>query len=63
MPSQSKFEGIDFSQIPVERLTPDILNLGQGFRCARGEFVTYWRQGRIQREINARISQYDSCPL
>jgi hypothetical protein len=40
MPSQSKFEGIDFSQIPVERLTPDILNLGQGFRCLRGEFVT-----------------------
>jgi hypothetical protein len=22
-----------------------------------GEFVTYWRKGRIQREINARISQ------
>jgi GNAT superfamily N-acetyltransferase len=55
MPSQSKFEGIDFSQIPVERLTPDILNLGQGFRCLRGEFVTYWKQGRIKREADAHI--------
>jgi hypothetical protein len=40
MPSQSKFEGINFSQLPIERLTPELLNLGQGFRCARGEFVT-----------------------
>jgi GNAT superfamily N-acetyltransferase len=55
MPSQSKFEGIDFSQIPVERLTPDILNLGQGFRCLRGEFVTYWKQGRIKREADSYI--------
>ncbi len=55
MPSQSKFEGIDFSQLPVERLTPEILNLGQGFRCLRGEFVTYWKQGRIKREADAYI--------
>jgi GNAT superfamily N-acetyltransferase len=57
MPPSSKFADIDFSQMPVERVTPDLSGLGQGFRCARGEFVTYWRQGRIQREINARISQ------
>jgi hypothetical protein len=55
MPSPSKFEGIDFAQIPVERITPDILKLGQGFRCLRGEFVTYWKQGRIQREADAHI--------
>jgi GNAT superfamily N-acetyltransferase len=57
MPPSSKFADINFSQMPVERVTPDLSGLGQGFRCARGEFVTYWRQGRIQREINARISQ------
>jgi GNAT superfamily N-acetyltransferase len=57
MPPSSKFADINFSKIPVERITPDLSGLGQGFRCSRGEFVTYWRQGRIQREINARISQ------
>jgi GNAT superfamily N-acetyltransferase len=57
MPPSSKFANIDFSEMPVERVTPDLSGLGQGFRCSRGEFVTYWRQGRIQREINARISQ------
>jgi GNAT superfamily N-acetyltransferase len=57
MPPSSKFADIDFSKMPVERVTPDLSGLGQGFRCSRGEFVTYWRQGRIQREINARISQ------
>jgi GNAT superfamily N-acetyltransferase len=57
MPPSSKFANIDFSKMPVERVTPDLSGLGQGFRCSRGEFVTYWRQGRIQREINARISQ------
>ncbi|MBW4523272.1 MAG: GNAT family N-acetyltransferase [Scytolyngbya sp. HA4215-MV1] len=57
MPPSSKFVGIDFSEVPVERVTPELAGLGQGFRCLRGEFVTYWRQGRIQREINARISQ------
>lgn len=57
MPPSSKFTDVDFSAIPVERVTPALAELGQGFRCARGEFVTYWRKGRIQREINARISQ------
>lgn len=56
MTSQSKFEGIDFSQLPIESLTPELLNLGQGFRCIRGEFVTYWKQGRISREADAKLS-------
>jgi GNAT superfamily N-acetyltransferase len=55
MPSQSKFEGIDFSQLPVEPVTSELLSLGQGFRCVRGEFVTYWKQGRIQRESEANV--------
>ena len=57
MPPSSKFAGVDFSDLAVEHLTPDVTISGQGFRCLRGEFVTYWRQGRIQREIDAHISQ------
>jgi GNAT superfamily N-acetyltransferase len=57
MPQSSKFAGVDFGEVAVERVTTELPELGQGFRCSRGEFVTYWRQGRIQREINARISQ------
>jgi GNAT superfamily N-acetyltransferase len=57
MPQSSKFAGVDFAEVEVEQLTPDLSGLGQGFRCARGEFVTYWKQGRIQREVDARISQ------
>ena len=58
MPPSNKFVGVDFSEIPVEHLTPDVTISGQGFRCGRGEFVTYWRQGRIQREIDVPISQF-----
>ncbi|MEG3931458.1 MULTISPECIES: hypothetical protein [unclassified Microcoleus] len=57
MPPSSKFAGVDFSDLPVEHLTSELTISGQGFRCLRGEFVTYWRQGRIQRDIDARISQ------
>ena len=57
MPPSSKFAGVDFSELPIEHLTWELTISGQGFRCLRGEFVTYWRQGRIQREIDARISQ------
>jgi GNAT superfamily N-acetyltransferase len=57
MPPSSKFTGINFSEIPVEPITYELTHLGQGFRCSRGEFVTYWRQGRIHREIQSRISQ------
>jgi GNAT superfamily N-acetyltransferase len=56
MPPNSKFSGVDFSNLPIEHLTPDLNVTGQGFRCIRGEFATYWRKGRIQREVNARIS-------
>lgn len=57
MPSSSKFAGVNFSELPIEHLTSELTISGQGFRCLRGEFVTYWRQGRIQRDIDARISQ------
>ena len=57
MASSGKFDGVDFSQINVELLTPELRQLGQGFRCVRGEFVTYWKQGRIQRETEAHLCQ------
>jgi GNAT superfamily N-acetyltransferase len=57
MPPSSKFAGVDFSDLPIEHLTSELTISGQGFRCLRGEFVTYWRQGRIQRDIDACISQ------
>jgi GNAT superfamily N-acetyltransferase len=57
MASSGKFDGVDFSQIEIEALTPELRKLGQGFRCVRGEFVTYWKQGRIQREADAYLCQ------
>lgn len=57
MASAGKFDGVDFSQIDIEPLTPALRQLGQGFRCVRGEFVTYWKQGRIQRETDAYLCQ------
>lgn len=57
MPPSSKFAGVDFSELPVEHFTSNLTISDRGFRCLRGEFVTYWRQGRIQREIDARICQ------
>jgi GNAT superfamily N-acetyltransferase len=55
MPQGGKFSGVGFSEISVEKLNPAQDISGQGFRCMRGEFVTYWKQGRIQREVNACI--------
>jgi hypothetical protein len=57
MASSGKFDGVDFSQISIEPLTPELRQLGQGFRCVRGEFVTYWKQGRIHREIDSFLCQ------
>jgi hypothetical protein len=57
MASSGKFDGVDFSQINIESLIPELRQLGQGFRCIRGEFVTYWKQGRIQREADTHLCQ------
>lgn len=58
MPPVAKFAGVDFSAHPVTKLTPALAEtLGQGFRCKRGEFVTFWRRGRITREEQASISR------
>jgi GNAT superfamily N-acetyltransferase len=57
MANSGKFDGVDFSQLDIELLTPALRQLGQGFRCVRGEFVTYWKQGRIHREVDAYLCQ------
>lgn len=57
MPPLGKFSGINFADFPVEKFTPELSSLGQGFRCSRPEFVTYWKQGRVQREIDALLCQ------
>jgi len=57
MASSGKFDRVDFSQISIESLTLELRQLGQGFRCVRSEFVTYWKQGRIQREVDANLCQ------
>ena len=45
----------DWSESPVERLditdSPD----AAGFRPKRGEFATYWKQGRIARELRSHL--------
>lgn len=51
-----RFEGIDFSNYEVTEATPDLMEtLGEGFRCKRREFVTYWRRGRIIREAQSHL--------
>ncbi|MGI0490397.1 hypothetical protein ACN4EG_01185 [Alkalinema pantanalense CENA528] len=57
MASLGKFGGVDFSQISIEPLTLDLRSLGQGFRCVRGEFTTYWKQGRIYRDMDSFLCQ------
>jgi GNAT superfamily N-acetyltransferase len=46
----------DWSGARVEKL--DLLNPpdAAGFRPTRGEFATYWKQGRIAREVRAHVS-------
>lgn len=58
MPSTGRFDGIDFAFYEVTKLTPALEEtLGQGFRCKRGEFSTFWKRGRIAREERAYISR------
>ncbi|MDO7877560.1 GNAT family N-acetyltransferase [Hymenobacter sp. ASUV-10] len=58
MPPVARFAEVDFSLHEVSRLTPALAaTLGQGFRCKRGEFGTFWRRGRIVREEQALISR------
>jgi len=57
MPDRKKPKFADFvlSLDAVEQWSPGMEVSGQGFRSIRGEFVTYWRQGKIAREVEAHI--------
>jgi len=55
MAKKSKFDGVSFSPTNVELWTPTLDVSSKGFRCVRGEFVTYWKQGRISREVAAHL--------
>lgn len=57
MSQQSKLRDVDFSAILLEKLDPAQNVPGQGFRCKSREFVTYWKQGRILREVKASLCQ------
>jgi GNAT superfamily N-acetyltransferase len=58
MASAGRFDGVDFAVHEITKLTPVLeVTLGQGFRCKRGEFCTFWKRGRITREEQAHISR------
>jgi GNAT superfamily N-acetyltransferase len=52
------FDGVDFSVAtpePWEFAAGEVL--GDGFRCLRGEFASYWKRGRVERECKALIAR------
>lgn len=53
-PRDGKFSNVTFLTDSVEQWTPG-LETGQGFRCLRPEFNTFWRKGRVQREVEASV--------
>jgi GNAT superfamily N-acetyltransferase len=55
MAKKRKFEGVNFSEHKPIPWTPEFT--GQGFRCLRGEFVSFFRKGRIENEISSHISR------
>lgn len=53
-----RFAGVDWAtREPEPWQFPNQVSLGAGFRCRRGEFTTYWKQGRVQRECEAGIAR------
>ena len=54
---KSKFEGVDFSSQTVSEINPDLDNLGQGFRCKRGEFSSYIKGDKIKNETRTHTSK------
>ncbi|SDG66105.1 hypothetical protein SAMN04487996_12189 [Dyadobacter soli] len=52
-----KFSGIDFSKHAVIEYDPDQLDIGAGFRCGRGEFVSYIKGQKIRNELRSYISK------
>lgn len=55
--AKSKFAGVAFSPRDVELWTAEHPVSAAGFRCLRREFSTFWKKGRIAREVGAHISR------
>ena len=56
MTTSSRFAGIDFSEQPVIEATPHLMaTLGGGFRCTRNEFGSYFKNGRLAREMDTHM--------
>jgi hypothetical protein len=53
----SKFGGVTFSSADVQHWTEGHGVSAIGCRCLRPEFNTFWKQGRIRREVNAHLSR------
>jgi len=50
-----KYAGVDFSAASIRQWTSDLECSDKGFRCSKGEFVTFWRKGRIKRDVRLHI--------
>lgn len=54
-----KFSGIDFSKHEVIEFNPDQQqDVGKGFRCGRGEFVSYIKGEKIRNELKSFTSKW-----
>ena len=53
----AKFDGLDAAALPVRQLMADDVPDAAGFRPVRPEFATYWKRGRILREVKADVCQ------
>jgi predicted GNAT superfamily acetyltransferase len=54
---RGKFDGVTFSSQNVEQWFDHHTVSAAGFRCLRPEFNTFWKKGRIQRELRSHLSR------
>lgn len=52
-----KYAKIDFREADVVRWSSESGCSSQGFRCRRGEFVSFWKGERVHRDIGAHLDQ------
>jgi len=57
MPPKPRFEGVDFEDIPVVEMNPDIAELCRGFKCKRPEFQSYIAGNLIKTESESILSK------
>ena len=55
--SHTRFEGINFLECEVKEMSPDLENLGQGFKCIRNDFATYIKGRKIKMECKSLTSK------